>query len=172
MNKAPRLWAMQNFLVSLQKQTTKFNKKEKVMTTRREFMKKIIGRHQTEHLVSLDNVTYGEEFIDLSVSKINETYIIYGLVENKDNLHKWLNPSRNGSGDDTVTVKVGMLNPHKKTYDGMTVREAVLTRANQQVTGSQSITYFPVFAFPSNNTDNDFRDFIFKKCIKKSSMPG
>ena len=148
------------------------------MTSNKESISRIANRRnvkgieRTEHLITLDSVTYGENFVDLPVSLIKERYVIYGLVDGKDNLDKWLNPSRNGSGDNTVTVKVGMYHPAAEMYAGMTVREATMTRANGQVTESQPIEYYPIFVFASNDTDNNFREFIYKKCIKKAELPG
>lgn len=139
----------------------------------------------TKYLISLDNGSYGDSFLDMKIEDIKESYIIYGYIEtygeDESPIDRWENPGRSGKSDDTIDdVKVGSIHSpdgSDRTYEvyrGMTVREAVLDRAYQDISASTQLKRTPVFCFPISESrfnkdvcpEKDFRDFLKYKCTK------
>lgn len=124
----------------------------------------------TQHLISLNNSLYNGEFLNTCIDDIKEERIIYGYIEDIDNMFdRWENPNRYSGGDETVTVKIGEFHTNSNIYKGMTVKDAVNNRVQQQQTDSAQTDLIPIFCFPIYDSlrrkgqscaDNDFRSYI------------
>ena len=120
---------------------------------------------RTQYLVSLDNAVFGDGFLDMKiedVAKEGYVYINYGYIEDVDGaFDKW---EREWEVR-TLDTKTGMFHTDAKEYQGMTVREAVYERSNQDICDSSSVERVPVFCFPSKeNVEYEFRNHLRNKC--------
>lgn len=89
--------------------------------------------------------------------------INYGYIKLRD-LDKWLK-------GETISVKMGMLSPTKDGYRELSVVESALKRIKEQDSTScfeDEDELVPVYIFISEDTDVDWREFLFSKEYKNA----
>jgi hypothetical protein len=123
----------------------------------------------TQHIFALDESQYNGSILDTKIEDIKERRIVYGYIEDVNNMFdRWENPARYSGGDETCTVKIGELDPTSEVYKGKLVKDAVNFRVQQQHSDSAMTEYIPVFCFASDiikiskKADDDFRYYIRK----------
>ena len=122
-----------------------------------------------QHIFALDESQYNGSILDTKIEDIKERRIVYGYIEDVNNMFdRWENPARYSGGDETCTVKIGELDPTSEVYKGKLVKDAVNFRVQQQHSDSAMTEYIPVFCFASDiikiskKADDDFRYYIRK----------
>lgn len=133
----------------------------------------------TDYIFSLDDSQYSGILPEMKMEDVYGNYrtLLYGYIEDLDNeFDKWENPKNYGNGDATCVVKIGQIQKIDAIeYKGMTVKESVNHRVQQQSNPSARTNNIPVFVVATNvpgKADDKFRDYIRTEFTHLTKLQG
>lgn len=116
----------------------------------------------TKHIVYFPHREYNIK-TELTDNLRIKDYIQYGYIKRRD-LLKWEN-------NEECAVKMGMLTPSNKIYRGLSIVESALKRIKEQDSTAlfdDEDELIPIYIFVSNETDNEWRDYLKSLNFKSS----